>query len=116
MASVTDIRRALEQRLAGIDGEVAVYPGPSDYARGPGFHTVRFVARVIVGPEGDEAEGRLDHLLDEGGVRSLLEADDTLGGLVADVAVAKCSGYQTYGPPDAPHLGAEWTVETRGDT
>lgn len=114
MSSTTEIRRALRGRL-DVDGELTVYAAPTDYSQGNSFDHRRFRVRVLPAEEvGDVAE-YLDGLLDPDGdasVKARLEADDSLGGLVADVRVLGSTGHQQYQTPDGPRLGAEWTVET----
>jgi hypothetical protein len=114
MADLTEIRAAVKATLPEAvtrDATVTVRIGPRDYdARG--FDKQRILTRIIVGHEGDpDAEKRLDDLL-TAPVKEALEADDTLGGLVADITVTRTSGYQTYRAADGEQLlGAEWTAD-----
>jgi hypothetical protein len=109
MTSPTVIRRALVAALPGLDAQVT--PSAIDYSQGAGMDVQRFNVRIVVGRDGDAAQERLDELIAAAGVKALLEADRTLGGLVADVAVVKCTGYQLFPPADV--LGATWTVAVR---
>lgn len=115
MASSTEIRRALAALLAVLDvGDVSVAPGEIAYE--PGVLRQRFAVRAITGLPGDEqAEATLDELMEPEGARSikaLLEADHTLGGLVADVTVTRCTGWQLFRIDDHDAIGATWTVST----
>lgn len=115
MSTVTDIRLALIAALEPLGVEVRVIPGETVYDR-HGFDRLGFVARVIVGPESEGSEAHLDWLISgPDSVPAQLADDDTLGGLVGDLVVTKCSGYQRYATPndDPDLLGAEWTIETR---
>lgn len=112
MATTREIRHALAERLADIGA--VVHTG--DYhARKPGepFDTRAFIVQIVLGPDSEEARDQLDELLDPTGLKALLEADDTLGGLVADLEVVRASGHRLYQTDDGLRLGAEWTVHTR---
>lgn len=110
------MRMALRQTLASVpDADVRVIPAVDEFADGAGLDLLGFNVLVTTGMIGDpEAEDRMDELLDpEGGIRRLLESDRTLDGLVSDVAVKRCSGYQTFPGKDAGALallGATWFV------
>lgn len=109
MGVVTDIRRALADLLQ--HEQTTVVPAPAEY--GNHLDTLTFAVTITVGIDTPEARDHLDDLLDpETGAKHLLEADRTLTGLVADLAVVKSTGYQLIpqGPDDPPLLGATWTV------
>lgn len=63
----------------------------------------------------ESSQVRLDEYLEPFGPRSVkavLEADETLGGLVDDVTVTEASGYRRYLTEGrGPVLGCEWTVK-----
>jgi hypothetical protein len=61
----------------------------------------------------DGAQGQLLSLMDDEHALCLaaaLEADDTLGGLVAQLRVQGPTGYRTYVDNQGSMLGCEWTV------
>ena len=110
MNQITQVREALTALLNPL-GQVTAYPGPVEYAKGPGFDRRHYVVRVVV----PSAE-RLDQLLADDGdlsVKATLERDRTLDGAVDHLSVLKCSGYQRYPVPggDPNAVGAEWTIE-----
>jgi uncharacterized Rossmann fold enzyme len=116
MLSPTDVRRALAARLACLDGvEAHVAPAETDYSS-QGLDRMRFNVRIVVGPVGvEQAEGLLDELIAAEGdrsVKALLEADRRLDGLVADLDVPRCSGWQTFRREGHDAIGATWTVTT----
>lgn len=97
--------------------------GPIEYdkafGRGHDEHELTLVA--FVANVGDEvAQIRLDELMapsGAGSVKQAAESDPTLGGIVNDLRVERCSGPVSYsfetlsaGPQRPPVLGAEWTV------
>lgn len=129
MSQVREIRTALRAALGDVVPEtetpephLKIFPGPTEFEAEAGLDKRGFIVRVIVGRDDDpDAQEQLDELLEatgEGSVRAALEVDDTLGGLVIDARVARCSGYRTFPPQDRPMLGADWTVEvlTEGGT
>lgn len=118
MSTITAVRRALAATLTDIGAQtVAVAPAPAEFGDHPmDVDRVGFHVTIAVGPLTPESEERLDELMDPaeaGGVRALLEADRTLGGLVSTLSVKKCTGYQALqsAPNTAPDLGATWTVQ-----
>lgn len=48
-------------------------------------------------------------------VKAAIEADSTLGGVVHDLIVESCSGYQIYTIEGMELLGAEWRVRIEAD-
>ena len=101
-----------------------IYPDAVDYheAMQSGLNKQTFVVHAFVGAAADEgAQLVLDQLLAEKGaysVRAAVESDVTLGGIVDDVTVISCTGYQVYESPHlgrsftaAQMLGAQWMVE-----
>lgn len=131
MASFTDIREALAANLASVTGlqenayvlsqptppAAEVMPAPIEYDRafGRGLDRLNFIVRVFVGFTQDiGAQKRLDSMLASTGAASIktaLESDKTLGGLVDDLHVTGTSGYQLFSRAgSAPVLGAEWQV------
>lgn len=108
MSRVTEIRRALAALAEGS----TVAPGPTEYAPGNGLDRCRFDVLLLVGPSDDEdAQARLDELIAPSGLKELLERDRSLGGLVSDLAVARCSGWQIHRRAGGEQLGATWSVD-----
>jgi hypothetical protein len=100
-----------------------IYPGGDagpimyDASMGRGFDVTPFTVEVFVGaPLDHAAQVNLDAYLAPSGGRSIkaaLEADVTLGSLVADLRVVSCTGprpVQLPGRPE-PLLSAAFTVE-----
>lgn len=111
MSATTEVRRALTAALDSLDVEVR--PAAITYAEAHGLTTARYEVTVLTGPAGDSgAEDQLDDLIAPGGVKAQLEHDRTLSGLVADLNVTKCTGWQVYQRGEQM-LGAMWTVETQ---
>lgn len=114
MSKVTEIRRALVTAVAGITPHAkALSAGEKfDDAEDPYEH---FVLRVIAGPSGEETEELLDDMLAADGpqsIRAALEADRTLGTLVADLRVVRHGGHRPYAIPGSePALGSEWQID-----
>ena len=106
----TLVRGALAAALPGLNAEVR--PGPVAYEQG--LPRSRYEVTVLTGPIDDTAaQERLDELLAPDGLKATLEADRTLGGLVSDIDVAKCTGWQAHkGPAGEAFIGATWTVQT----
>ena len=101
-----------------------IYPDAIDYhqAMQEGLTKQTFVVHAFVGAVADEgAQIVLDQLIAEKGaysVRAAVESDVTLGGIVDDVTVMSCTGYQVYESPHLGHsftaaqmIGAQWMVE-----
>lgn len=131
MASLQEIREGLAAALVPLEGvQQSAYvlwnptPPAADVApEGVDYHQAmesgskwKLIVRVFVGAISDiGAQKRLDlYLAEEGAesVKALIEADSTLGGVVDDLIVTKCSGYRAYERAGGqPVVGAEWTVE-----
>lgn len=113
------MRRALAATLEPLHASpgltLRVASGPVEYAA-VGFDRLGFNVQAVAGLAGDEdAENLLDELIARDGARSvktLLEADPELGGLVSDTAVVRCTGWQLYRQGDHDAIGATWTVHT----
>ncbi len=116
------MRRALAAALAplttlpGVTARVAT--AGVDFAA-VGFDERRYSVQVIAGAaETEESEQLLDELVARTGhrsVKALLEANPKLGGRVADITVARCSGAQLFKTGDRDAIGATWTVHTKED-
>lgn len=133
MGKVADLREALAASLSSLPGvqesayvlgnptppSAEVEPAPVEYdlAMQRGLDRWRFIVRVFVGATSDiGAQKRLDDFIDPTGemsVKTLLEADRTLGGACDSMQVTGCSGYKAYQPARSGvlMLGAEWTVQ-----
>lgn len=132
MATLADIREALRAQLDTIPGlqasayqlgnptppaaEITVGPTEYDLALGRGLDRVTLLARVYVAPTTDVGGQKLlDRLLAPTGaesVKTVLETDPTLGGIVDDVHVLRHGGYMTFVQDGrAAYLGTEFTVE-----
>lgn len=134
MGKMAQLREALAATLAGLpDVQESPYvlanptppaaevePAPIEYdlAMGRGLDKWQFIVRVFVGLNADiAAQKLLDGYIDPtgaGSIKTLLEADRTLGGICDHVQVRRCSGYRVYERSrgaSAPVLGAEWTVD-----
>jgi hypothetical protein len=132
MADLAEIREGLRANLSTItDCQVSAYMlstsvSPSLQVIGPdevtydlsmhrGLDFMTIVIQGIVGSPTDQ--GRqvvLDQWLAPTGdksVKTAVEADHTLGGLVASTRVARVSGYRIYPLQTGLTLGAEWFVE-----
>ena len=131
-ADITDIRKALAAALAPLRIQTSPWVlaeptppcayltvGPEEYDRamGRGHNDYVFVVVALVGLATDVgAQMELGTLMAESGERSvktLLEADRTLGGLVHAVHVTERTGERVY-RSGAPTIGCEWTVHVRG--
>jgi hypothetical protein len=135
MATVKEIRAALKTNLENIPGTqksayllgspspptLQIFPGEVDWhmAMNDGLAKREFIVQALVGqPTEEGTQVVLDEFLDETGdssVKSAIESDSTLGGLVDDVIVVKTKGYQLIKNPSQPdkppRLGAEWHVD-----
>lgn len=133
MATLAQIREGLKTNLSAIEGcQVSAYmlsnpTTPSLQVNGPdeitydlsmhrGLDEMTVVVQGLVGSPTDI--GRqvvLDEWLAPNGsksVKAAIEADHTLGGLVAGARVARVSGYRVYALPNqGATLGAEWFVD-----
>ena len=135
-ATLTQIREGLAANLAALDDvqvspymlanptppTVHLYPGGAagdieyDLAMRRGLDRWPFTVQAFVGSPSDiGAQVRLDEFIAPSGARSVktvLEADPTLGGIVGGLQVVSCGGYRLYVfEGRAPVLGAEWHVE-----
>lgn len=95
-----------------------IVPGEISYDRAMarGIDSLVLVIQVFVAVVSEtSAQKRLDAYLAPSGsdsIKAAVEADRTLGGVVADASVVSASGYRVYEIGGrAPVLGAEWTVE-----
>lgn len=119
MARISEIRKAIQAALPeDVRPHSEVATGKPNYsqAMGSGLDAVALTVRVAVGPpDSEEVQDRLDDLLEPTGLAAAIEADRSLGGLVADVRVKGASGWRTWEHRSKegaePVLGAEWQVE-----
>lgn len=133
MGKMADLRGALAASLVTLPGVqenayvlgnptppcAEVEPAPIEYdlAMQRGLDKWRFIVRVFVGGSTDiGAQRKLDEFIDPTGsmsVKTLIEADPTLGGACDNAHVITCSGYKTYSSNRSgiTYLGAEWTVQ-----
>lgn len=139
MAALSDIREGLAATLKPIPGlhesayllsnptppAAEIQPSETEYdhAFGRGCDEWTFVIRVFVGATSDiGAQKRLDGMLASSGASSIkaaVEADPTLGGVVEDLRVTRCTGYRVFAREGgAGVLGAEWEVSivARGES
>src|SRR5574338_290459 len=136
MSVLGDIRSAIMDSLSTLDinhddgylGSSIAVPWfelsiPSDGYQydttfGRGTDTVTMILRGVVGT-GDavESQKNMDEWLDPSGstsVKSLVQADRTLGGLVDDLRVVSVRPHLRIPPADAPNtelLCSEWTLD-----
>lgn len=109
MSRLTDIRKALEKALEGIDADVTVSPAGGKLED----QSESFTIRLVVGEVTDETQAALDDLLgaDAGSIRGLLLADPTLGDTVSAQQVVSHTGWRLYPQAEGPPLlGTELTV------
>lgn len=134
MADPAAIRQGIAANLAALGFQVSPYvldnptppcvyvaAGPCTYDEtfGRGHDTWVWIVYVLVGYVGDvAAQQRLDAMRMSHGptsVKTLIEADRTLGGAAYSLTVPEVTGMRVYslaGPNQSPAtLGAEWTVE-----
>ena len=125
------LKAALDNAVTGVSGwqtsaymlslpqppTIDIYPASTvfDTAMARGNDELLFVVRGLVAFNQDiGAQISLDRLMDATsatGIKTVVEADRSLGGVVQDCRVTACSGYKSYivdGQP--PLLGAEFTV------
>lgn len=132
MGKMADLRTAIAGTLSTLSGVqesaymlgnptppyAEVQPAPIEYdlAMQRGLDKWMFIVRVFVGSTGDIGNQELlDTFIEPTGplsVKTLIEADRTLGGKCDFVHVTGCSGYQLFQSryTGNPVLGAEWTV------
>lgn len=133
MATTTQIRTALKAALDRVytDWQTTAYwlanPSPPsidimpagityDLAMRRGMDDLEYIVRAVVPLTLDlGAQTKLDTLLDATGATSMkttLEADRTLGGVVSDVHVIAASEYKVYAVvAGSDALGVEFTVQ-----
>lgn len=141
MSDLAEIRQGLADALAPLneDGSwISIYPYmraepnppciqvmPSevqyDVAGSRGGDAVYMTIQAFVVANFDTAaQVQLDRLLAGSGplsIKTLVEADATLGGKVDDLRVTESTGYQVYMlRPGRPVLGADWTVQVETST
>ena len=97
---------------------IYVMPGETEYdiAMGNGADRLNFIIRIMVPANGDIAQQRmLDLMCASTGAQSVkaaVEADDSLGGSVADCQVNSCSAPTLYVPDNGPPMfGADLALE-----
>ena len=101
-----------------------VFPDEIDYdlTMHQGGDEWRMIVQAFVGGVADQgAQVVLDQLIAATGsfsVKHAVESDKTLGGIVDDLRVTRCTGYQVYDSPAhlkayvaSQLIGAQWTVE-----
>lgn len=136
-ATLKQVREALAESLAGIDGLRTLAYMPDQLAVGPrgtlvividpSDEVVRYAkdfddaltytlrARLVLGSTSERAaQDELDEYLAPSGDRSIrarLEGYPALGGLVDYVVVTAATGYGEYPMGDVRYLGAEWLIE-----
>ncbi len=118
------IKAALDNVTTGVTGwqtsaymlslpqppTIDVYPDVYEFdsAMHRGLDTLHFIVRAMVAFNQDQgAQIRLDTLLDTratGGLKTVLEADRTLGGVVQDIHVEGTSGYRGIQVDGVPAL------------
>ena len=129
MGTPSAIRQALAASLSGLNLNtyqfvpsnptppcVYVGDGPIKYdlTAGTGIDELTFTVAVVLSFTMDEAaQAKLDGLrASTGGVKSLIEADKTLGGACSGLQVTEATGSQmriAQGQP--PACGTTWTVK-----
>lgn len=129
--TVAQIREGLAGSLASLHGVQVhpymlsnpsppaghVFPGPIEYdlAMQRGLDKWTFTVQLFVAVASDiGSQVKLDAFLAPAGsqsVKTLLEANPTLSGLVQDVNVVGCSGYRQFQKDNHIVLGADWRVE-----
>jgi len=127
MATITQIREGLAANLAALNGfqvsaytlsnptppAIQVLPGEITYdlAMHRGLDEVVMLVQAFVALSSDiGSQKRLDELLDPTGADSLktaVESDKTLGGLVGSVHVTDATGYRTAQGANGPILLCE---------
>lgn len=132
MAGLSEIRAGLAENLRSIQGiqvspwllsnptppAIEIQPGEIDWDRAMqrGLDELTLTIRAFVAISTDiGAQHRLDELLAPSGpssVKAAAESDRTLGGLVDDLRVTRCTGYRLFTRDGGVSvLGAEWTVQ-----
>ena len=128
--TVSQIRAGLATNLATVTGtqilsyqlanpttpSIAIFPAGTEYnqAFNRGTDKWTFTVQAIVSVATDQnGQQQLDAYLAPSGatsIRSAIESDRTLGGVVQNLVVSAASGYTLFGDTP-PVLGAEWTVD-----
>lgn len=96
---------------------IQVMPGKIQYdiANSRGGDLLVMTVQAMVAANFDrQMQNRLDQLLEDSGefsVKAAIESDFQLGGIVDDLRVTECTGYQIYALAGrGPVLGADWEV------
>lgn len=132
---IDDIAAAIATALAGLTADgvgvqsvsaipsnptpsgVYVGDGPITYdlTMGRGLDEFEMTVTLLVGYGSDLAAQRRLRKLSHPrtGVKGLIEADKTLGGLVGHARVTKASAPRLYGQSDKKPLGRDFTVQIR---
>jgi hypothetical protein len=132
MASITDLRMGLAQRLANIPGlrtenyvtdvinpPVAIVepdsiPVTFDISMNRGLDQFRFTITVIVGRADERsAQRQLDAYCAGSGkysVKEVVELDRTLGGIANDCRVTEISSYGSISVNENQYIAAEFSV------
>ena len=133
MATITQIREGLAANLAALSGfQVSAYtlanPTPPtiwvipgevlyDKAMHRGLDEITMLVQAFVASTADiGSQTRLDELLDPTGANSLktaVESDKTLGGIVGSVQVTDATGYRVAQGANGPILLCEWSVQVQ---
>jgi hypothetical protein len=134
MATITAIRRGIAANLTQLGTNlgmqvsaytlanptppaIQVLPGEITYdlAMHRGLDEITMLVQALVGYGSDiGSQTRLDELLDPTGVNSMktaVESDSTLGGIVSDVNVKTATGYRVAAGQNGPVLLCEWSVQ-----
>jgi hypothetical protein len=133
MATLAAIRQGIAANLSSLNGTagvqvsayvlvdpnpptVQILPAELTYdqamSRGQDLYTLTIQALAPLAID-QEGQHQLDEMIDEpDSVKSLVEADKTLGGIVDNTRVTACSGYRVATLEGrGPVLVCEWTVE-----
>lgn len=108
MSSLGEVREALAAALDVPERvQVSLLGGKYD----EGFE--RFAVRILVGEPSEEAQARLDELLEpHGPVLTAYGSDPSLGGVVQNLAVREHRGHRAFEQPDGSVLmGTEVLLE-----
>jgi hypothetical protein len=134
VATITAIRRGIAANLTQLGTNlgiqvsayalanptpptIQVLPGEVVYDRAMhrGLDDLTFLVQALVQYGSDiGSQKRLDELLDPTGPKSLktaVESDSTLGGIVSDVSVTNATGYRVAQGANGPILLCEWSVQ-----
>jgi hypothetical protein len=134
VATITAIRRGIAANLAQLGNNMGmqvsaytlanptppmmqVLPGEVVYDRAfhRGLDEITMLVQALVAYGSDiGSQTRLDELLDPTGANSMktaVESDSTLGGIVGDVSVLNATGYRVAAGANGPVLLCEWSVQ-----